>query len=97
MGLTLSKIYKNDVGTVIRIDMLTDITTATTETLYYKKPSGSTGQWTPSISGTNYYEYQVVAGDLDEVGTYLVQPYLEIGDFEGYGDTVQFTVLDQFE
>ena len=94
----MSKVYKGNIGTIIKINIDRDITTATVKTLFYKKPSGTTGSWAPVISGTSYLEYETTAvGDLNEIGTWEVQPYLEIGGFKGFAETVSFTVYDEFE
>jgi len=88
----MAKIYVGDVGTVLKINMLEDISTATVKRIDYIKPDETTGSWTPILSGTDYLEYSMVDGDLDQAGSYSLQVYIEIGDFKGLSDTTGFTV-----
>lgn len=85
-------IYKNDVGTIILIDMHTDISSATNLSLIVKKPNGDSVTWTPTIQSTSYLRYDVVSGDLNQVGKYSIQPSLTIGSWVGYGEIVYFKV-----
>jgi hypothetical protein len=69
-----------------------DISAATAYEFNIKKPSGETTTWTPEIYGTNYLQYQILEDDLDETGTWLVQPAISVGDFVGLGETASFIV-----
>ena len=91
------KTYKNDEGVYIHCNMGSAITGATNLSFHYKKPDGSTGYWTPVMNSSTVLEYQITTGELDQTGTWLVQPYLELGDFKGRGETSSFTVYDEFE
>ena len=92
------KIYKEDIGTVIYIDMGTDISLAENCNLFVRKGDGvTTAEWTPEIYNTNYLKYTIVENDLSISGEYKVTPYLEIGSWEGYGETVSFTVYGLYE
>ena len=92
-----NKVFLNDVGTVLEIDMKENISTATGLKLEVQKPDGTVVEWTPTIYGTNYLRYTTVAGDLNKVGTYFINPKLTIGGWTGEGDTVQFTVYAPFK
>lgn len=92
------KIYVGDEGTVIEVDMGEDISTATVTKFYVYKPGGTTATWTATIYNSNYLRYTIVTDDLDEAGTYYVQPYLEFpSGWKGKGETVNFKVYDSFK
>lgn len=88
----MGKIYTNDIGTVIEIDMQTDLTAASSYSLVVKKPNGDIVSWTPTIVDTRYFRYVTVSGDLSQSGTYAIQPRLTLGTWSGSGDTVKFSV-----
>ena len=91
-----SKIYKNDVGTVVLIDMVMDISDATTKLLRVLKMGVET-VWYPEVYESTYLKYTVESGDLDVVGTYYLQPHLTFADgWSGRGNTVSFDVCDEF-
>jgi len=96
----MSKIYKNDIGTKIKLDAGCDISAtgigATVWKIIYSKP-GSTrvkGEWTAIAEGTNYAYYVTVANDLNVIGTWQIQLYIESPTWKGYGEMVSFVVCD---
>lgn len=93
----MANIYINDIGTVIEIDMGENISTATGLVLEVQKPDLTRVEWTPIIYGTNYLRYSVVAGDLDKVGKYLINPKLTLSTWIGRGNTISFEVLSRFK
>lgn len=86
------KVYIGDVGTVIDVDCGESIVTATGQVLKVRKPNGTEVSWSASIS-TNSLRHTAIVGDLDLVGTYMIQPYLTITGWTGHGKTVQFEVF----
>jgi hypothetical protein len=50
----------------------------------YQKPSGTTGTWDANVSGTVLI-YNVSLGDIDVVGTWQFQAYIEISSMPTYG------------
>ena len=91
-----TKVYKNDVGTVVLIDMGMDISDATEMVINVLK-CGVETTWTPEVYESNYLKYTIVAGDLDTVGTYYLQPQLTFADgWSGRGNTVSFDVYDEY-
>ena len=90
------KTYIND-ESYIRCDMGSDISTATVTQIKYKKPSGTTGVWTPTAYSATELEYKFTAAELDEVGVWKIQTYVEVADFKGLGETSSFTVYGEFE
>ena len=89
------KIYVGNTGVTILVDMQSDITTASGQVFYVKKPSGEQVTWTPDIYSTKYLKYITQVNDLDEQGTYNLQPYFVLNTWSGYGETVTFKVFKQ--
>ena len=61
--------------------------------LKYKKPDGTFGEWPAKLSGIGSLEYITQAGDLDMVGTWQVQAYLKMPDWEGHSTWDYLQVL----
>ena len=95
----MSKIYKNDIGTKIKLDAGCDISAATVLKILYSKPGKTRveGEWAASADGTNYAYYLTQAGDLDVIGTWHIQLYIESPTWTGYGETVDFKVYDNLD
>ncbi len=84
---------KNDIGTVIAFTFSEDITNATDQYVRVQKQSGAVVAWeTLEIVDANTMEYTVQAGDLDEVGTYQLQPFYTLGDWSGGKNIVNLHV-----
>lgn len=86
-----SKVYQGDVGTLIRMDTGSDLSSATTTNIKVIKPSGATAEWVGTANGT-FVEYTTVAGDLDEVGAYVVYVYVETPSWSGHGEPDELKV-----
>ena len=99
----MSKIYKNDIGTKIKLDAGCDISAtgiaATVWKIIYSKPGATRveGEWTAVPEGTNYAYYITLANDLDVVGNWQIQLYIESPTWKGYGEIVNFTVYDNLD
>jgi hypothetical protein len=91
------RVFKDDIGTIIEINLQENISAATNLKYKVKKPNGVEVDWTPTLYGTNYLRYPVIAGDLNLTGIYYIQPYMTLGGWTGRGDTVDLTVYDHFE
>lgn len=89
---------KNSVGNRLRVDCGCTVTGATGIVLYVRKPSGVEETWTGlTIEGTTRVVYVTQTDDLDEVGSYLCQPFMTLpGGFSGRGRTFVLPVLDYF-
>ena len=85
-------IYTGDIGTVVRLDTLTDITTSTSLVIKVKKPSGVSATWVAQLEGTTVLKYISVSGDFNESGTYKLQPLVVMPGFTGSGDITQVQV-----
>ncbi len=91
------KYYVGDIGTIIIIDVCSDITTATLMALDVTKPDGTTDRWVGSLSGSTSIQYVVDVDDFDQAGEYRVQSYIEMPNWSGHGDTTQFTVSEVYQ
>lgn len=94
----MTKHYIGEVGTVITLDTLTDISDATIQKIKYKKPSGDTGEWDANLveAEATQLQYTLVEGDIDEAGTWLFQAYAETPTFSGLGETVEIEFFPTF-
>jgi len=92
------KIYVNDIGVVIEIDMGESLSTATNLKLKVRKPDNTKVEWTPTVygEGFNYLRYITVANDLDLAGVWKIQPSLTLGSWSGLADTVSFEIFAKY-
>lgn len=91
--MSLSKMYKGDIGRKFILDADENITTATVVELRYIKPDGTTGTWSGSVENLKYAFYITQdANDLDQTGTWRVQLYVEIDGAKIHGDIEDFHV-----
>jgi len=90
------KVYKDDVGTVIEINMQEDISDATTSNILVYKGEGSEATWTATVYNSNYLRYTITSDDLDESGIYYLQPSLVIGSWSGKGEVCSFEVFEEW-
>lgn len=81
----------------ITLDTGIDISTATTVKVLFKKPDGTKSEWIGSISETTKVLYDLQVGDIDALGTWILQSYVLMGGREGYGDHVYVTVKENFD
>jgi len=90
------KVYVGDVGTRIALDAGEDITTQTVLKIKYRKPDGTTGEWSASVEANNYAVYYTQDGDLDTAGLWKFQIYIELPTWEGHGETAEYMVNELF-
>lgn len=93
---------QNDVGTLIKVTILdengavVDISSATTKTITFKKPSSGTtvvkaaSFFTDGTDGI--LKYATIDGDLDEVGTWRLQAYVALSTGSWKSSINTFTV-----
>jgi hypothetical protein len=73
-------IYVNQSYLRFAVNTGVSLTTAVTELIKYRKPSGATGEWVvDSISGHTLV-YNVQVGDLDEAGIWKLQAEVTFDD-----------------
>ena len=87
-----NKVYIDDVGLEIIIDMQEDINLATTyEMLVWK--GGEEVTWAAAIYNDRYLRYVTEVGDLDVAGTYYIQGNFVFSDgWSGLSETISFVV-----
>ena len=73
----MGKIYVNQTALTIELDTNEDITGSTC-LIKYRKPSGTEGSWSATITdATNgIIEYEVSADDIDEAGRWVFWAYV---------------------
>lgn len=92
----MSNHYVGDIGTLVILDVGTDVSTATAMSIKVKKPSGITTVWDAELgppTPTGEYTkimHVIESGEWDEPGQWTIQAYIEIGDWKGHGDAVKF-------
>ena len=88
--------YINEVGTVIQLNTGIDLSLAESVSIYVKNPDCEYVVWPAtvvSIWGSNsYVQYTIQAGDLPYPGTYTVQPYIVLPNWQGWGTAATFQV-----
>lgn len=100
LGLENEKFYLGDFGHVLYVFVGLPLATALDINLKIKKPDGTLVNWVPTIYtfGTvyNYLTYTIADGDLDQVGLWELQSYVEFANWTGRGNTINFQVWDIF-
>lgn len=91
-----TKIYVDDIGTIIDIDMHRDISKATDLVLCVRKPNGEEREWVPWIEGTTKFRYVTVEGDLNVAGIYYIQPEIRLGSWWGFCKTTSLIVSEKY-
>lgn len=92
-------IYVNAVGVEFRLDVGTSLAGATKMEIQAKKPSGTIVTWTAVQYGTTTkITYTSVAGDIDEIGIWTFQAYVEWGaTSKHWGLAVEKEIWDRWE
>ena len=99
----MAKVRLNDVGTIFRSTIkesgsALDISAATAQTMRFRKPSRAVVIQTTVFTGNGsdgQLEYVAVSGDLDEVGIWLRQPFVDLPGsppWSGHGKETTFEV-----
>lgn len=88
----LPYVFLNDIGTLIRVDVGSDISTATVHQIKYIKPDGASGAWDATVS-TQYLQYVTVEDDLDQIGEWIVQALVTTPSGTWHGEVTRFDVL----
>lgn len=91
------KTYQNAIGKQIVLDTETDLSTAVSPKINYRKPDGTTGQWDAIVIETTKLRYYTVDGDLNQVGTYYLQSLANLPGYEEPGETVTMRVYEGFK
>jgi hypothetical protein len=98
----LNIVHMNDVGVLFRqtmyeSDAILDLSSATELEMRFKKPDGTVLTKTATLSddGTDgRLQYASIAGDLDQLGEWKVQPRVAFGSNQWYGTVDKFRVYE---
>lgn len=85
----MSSIFKNQGYFVLILDTGISLAAATVTKIKYRKPSGTTGAFTATVTETTKLQYQFANDDLDEVGKWEFQAYVEFTGLQAYGEIVE--------
>ena len=94
--------HNGDIGTVFELtikdtdEAVIDVSTAAVKYIYFQDPTGTRMRKTATFTtdGTDgKIEYVTIAGDIDEVGTWQVQGYVETSLGKFYTEKMSFQVL----
>jgi len=88
----MTTVYTGDVGTEIILDCVDDVSAATVRTIKVRKPNGVRTTWAAALDGTTKIKYAVQTGDLDVVGDWELQTYVEMPGWKGSGELVTLRV-----
>jgi hypothetical protein len=93
-----NRCYINDVGTLITLETGANLTTLapTVKIIKVKKPNGDLRDWVATVANTTQLTYTLIAGDVDQAGTYQLQSYAEAPTGTWRGNTTSLEVLDVF-
>lgn len=82
----MTTVFAGDIGTKIILDCKTDVTLSSVRQIIVRKPSGIRVALDANLEGTDSIQYTVQAGDLDEVGNWRLQAYIEMPNWQGSGE-----------
>jgi hypothetical protein len=85
-------IRNGDVGTLVKVNAGCDISDAQRTGLLVTKPNGTTKFWSGTVVENNYIAYTTQAGDIDIVGHWKLQTYVETLTGRWSGDLTSFKV-----
>lgn len=71
----------------LEYDTKISLSGGTSPAIKYTKPSGDTGSWSGTVSGTTIY-YALTANDLDEVGRWKWRAYILFSGLPLHGKEV---------
>ena len=89
-------IYINQGYITIELETGVSLSGASGQVIKYRKPSGTTGEWTGVISGTKL-TYEVQEGDLNQAGTWRLYGEMTIDSRTAITDAVNLVVHNLFE
>ena len=81
-------VFKDDIGTKLKFDIVVSIVGITLAKIKYEKPDGTAGFWTAITEADTYIYYITKSGDLDVGGKWTFQPYVEYAAWKGHGNRV---------
>lgn len=95
--LTIALQTADDNLSAAEIQALSDtLSSAEVTKILYKKKGGTEGSWNASVNGTRLV-YALQPGDIDIVGEWTFQAYIEVGGLPHYGTLVTKQVQKPIE
>lgn len=91
----MAKHYVGEYGTLITVNCVSTIVTASPVALIVRKPDHTRAVWTPTITSGSTLGYTTVSGDFNLVGRYSLQASLTVGGWAGKGETAEFDVYEK--
>lgn len=98
--IRMGKIYKDDIGVLVRADTGVDVSGAASMEFRVLKPGDTTETtWIAEEDSTEgYIKYVTVEGDLDEIGLYKIQAWVYFTAASIHrGETFLLQVYEHFE
>lgn len=98
-----NEIHLDDIGTIFRLTITdetgapVDVSSATVKKIYLRKPSAELLEKTAVFmtDGTDgVIQYVAVSGDLDEIGEWTIQAYVELTSWKGHSQVITFPVYE---
>ena len=87
-------IAEKDIGLQLKLNTGVDITSATVSNVHYRKPSGATGSFTGAVTGTYYVSYTLQTNDIDEMGEWEFQSYVEKSTWKLRGNIAKVRAVE---
>jgi len=95
----MAQIHQGDIGTVIKVNVGTDLTNATVTKIRVLKTGDTTStEWTATVDDAlnGIIAYTATTGDFSVAGVYRLQSYVEFNTGEKLsGEAVEFQVHDK--
>ena len=85
-------VFIEDIGVTITLQTGIDISFATSYEIHVKKPNGKQVIWTAVQSSTENISYNIVTGDLNISGDYILQAYVSDATTKLHGAKTTLTV-----
>lgn len=106
-----NEIHKGDIGTIFRItlmdgEVIMDVSSATSMSIKFSKPKATPTAVAEVVVKTAVFEtdgtdgviqYATILGDLDTLGKWGIQGYVELPAWQGHSDKGTFKVFDNYE
>lgn len=98
--MTNPTIYSGTVGAEVQIETGTDLVAGVTSvSITVRRPNGTVTAWEPdSVDVLGTITYTTAAGDLDQAGTYTLQPVVSYDSGEVWPlGAVEWPIVPRFE
>lgn len=88
----MTTVFTGDIGTEIKLDCKSDVSSATVKSIVARKPNGSKVTWSATLEGTDFIKYVILSGDLDVAGTWHLQAKVDMPGWSGSGEVAVLRV-----